>query len=169
MPSVTSSMIGVDLHNPGSTALFALNTVVNGTDGSQWQYCIATGTLTTGMFVQISDAGTANAVTTAIQNAATVPMLIGVAQYTVAQGQYAFMAMRGQNLYVACSGTIPQGVELGLAPSSPGVLVTGAAAIAGSTMAGIFLEASASTATASIAQATLQWPRFPLVGTSARG
>ena len=169
MPSVTSSMIGVDLNNPSSTQLFALNTKVFGTQDSEWQYCIATGTLATGMFVQISQAGTAIALTTAIQNAATVPLDIGVAQYTVPQGQWAYIAKRGQSLYVACTGTIPQGVAVGLAPSSNGVLTTGGAAIAGSTMAGIFLYASASTATASIAQATLQWPRFPLVGTSVLG
>ena len=169
MPSVTSSMIGVDLNNQSSTALFALGTKVFGTGDSEWQYCIATGTLTTGMFVQVNPAGTAQALTTAVQNAATVPVDLAVAQYTITQGQYAFLAKRGQGIYVACTGTIPMTVAVGLAPGSNGVLCTGALAIAGSTMAGIFLEASASTATASIAQATLSWPRLPLVGTSVLG
>ena len=161
-----SSLLGIDFNNPSTTALFALNSQAIGSNDSMFQYCIATGTLTTGQIVQISILGTAIAVTTAILNAATVSMDIGIAQYTVAQGSYAWIAKRGQSLYVQCTGTIPPTVGVGLAPTA-GTLITSLLVAVGQSMAGIFLEASASTATLSIQTCTLQWPRFIAVGGTA--
>ena len=43
MANVTSSIIGVDLNNAGTTQLFALGTKVFGTDDSEWEYILASG------------------------------------------------------------------------------------------------------------------------------
>ncbi len=169
MASTTSSMIGVDLNNPSSTALFAVGTKVFGSNDSEWEYCVATGTLTTGMLCQVSPSGTAIACTTAILNTNNPNVGdIVFPQFTVPQGQYAFMATRGKSLYVYCTGTIPPTVQLGLSPTA-GAIITAAAVAAGQTLAGIMLEVSASTATLSIQTATIQWPRFVTAGTSVVG
>ena len=161
----TSSMIGVDLNNSSTTALFGLNTKAFGSLDSEWQYCIATGTIATGQFVQINTQGTAIAITTAIIANALVPMDIGVCQYTVPQGSYFWVPKRGQQLYVLCSGSLPTTVALGI--NAGGVLGTGLLGV--STMAGVFLEAAATTVAASVVNATLQWPRIVGVGTSVLG
>lgn len=166
MATSVSSMIGVDFNNPSSTALFALGTEALGTQASEWTYCIATGTLSTGQLVSIFPNGTAYAFTTALLAGADVALTtgninLGAIQTYAAQGQYVWVARKGINLYVACSGTIPPG-PVGFAPSA-GLLVTSLLVAVGQTAAGIFITTSASTATASVAQATLQWPR-PLVG-----
>ena len=169
MANVTSSTIGVDLNNPSSTALFALGTKVFGSTDSEWEYCIATGTLATGALVQISPLGTAIACTTAILNTNNPNVGdLGLAQFTIPQGQYAWIPTRGKSLYVACTGTITPVVQIGLSPTA-GTIITGGAVALGQTMAGIQLEVSASTATASITTCTLQWPRFVTAGTSVVG
>lgn len=169
MPNATSSQIGVDLNNPNSTQLFALGTKVLGTGDSEWTYVMATGTLTTGQLVQITPTGTAIAYTTAIlASTSTTDFDVAVAQFTVPQGQYAYVAKRGHAIYVLCTGTIAMGVGVGLSPTA-GSLIVASSVAAGCTMAGIFLEASSSTATASITTATMQWPRFLSAATSVQG
>ena len=164
-----SSLLGVDFNSPSTTALFGLNSQALGSNDSMFQYCIATGTLTTGQLVQISVQGTAIAITTAILGAsAPVSMDIGLAQYTVAQGSFCWIAKRGQGLYVQCTGTLPTTVGLGLSPTA-GTLQTSLAVGLTMTAGGIFLETSASTATLSITTCTLQWPRFLTVSTSVVG
>ena len=166
MATSVSSMIGVDFNNPSSTALFALGTEALGTQASEWTYCIATGTLSTGQLVAIFPAGTAYAFTTALLNGGdtagtTGNLNLGAIQTYATQGQYAWVARKGIDLYVATSGTIPPGA-VGFGPTA-GSIVTGALVAVGQTAAGIFITTSASTATAATAKATLQYPR-PLVG-----
>ena len=162
MSFTTSSQIGVDLNNPSSTALFTLGQKVLGNNDSEWTYVIATGTLTTGMCCSIFSAGTAYAFTTALLNggdtAGTTGFLdLGFAQFTIPQGQYGFVARRGINMYVACTGTVPP-VPVAFSPTA-GVLITALAAAVGMTAAGIFITTSASTATLSVAQAIITYPR----------
>ena len=166
MATSVSSMIGVDFNNPSSTALFALGTEALGTQASEWTYCIATGTLSTGQLVAIFPAGTAYAFTTALLNGGDVAgttgnLNLGAIQTNCPQGQYAWVARKGLDLYVATTGTIPPGA-VGFSPSA-GIICTSLLVAVGQTAAGIFITTSASTATAATAKATLQYPR-PLVG-----
>lgn len=158
-----SSMIGVDFNNPSSTALFGLGSETFGTGGSEWTYCIATGTLTTGQIVSIFSAGTAYAVTTALINGGDVSgttgqLNFGAVQTLVPQGQYAWVARKGVSLYVACTGTCTGGGPLAFSPSA-GVMQNAPAAGVGATSLGIFLTTSASTATLSVAVGTISYPR----------
>ncbi len=166
MPFVNSSVIGVDFNNPSSTALFALGSEVLGSQGSEWTYVVATGTLTTGQLVSIFPSGTAYAFTTALLNGGdtagtTGNLNLGAIQTGCPQGQFAWVARKGINLYVATTGTIPPGF-VGFGPTA-GSVCTGGLVAVGQTAAGIFITTSASTATAATALATLQYPR-PLVG-----
>ena len=131
---VTSSMIGVDLVNSGSTALFALNTKVLGSDNSEWSYVIATAALTTGQCVYIAPQGT-----------------FGV-------GAYGFVALRGMNLYIVCSGTAGPNTSLAFS-ATPGAFVTSLLAAVGNTAAGIFITTSASTGTVVPTLGIVTWPR----------
>ena len=155
---VTSSMIGVDLVNSGSTALFALNTKVLGSDNSEWSYVIATAALTTGQCVYIAPQGTANLMTTAQVAAATAGMQMGFAQGTFGVGAYGFVALRGMNLYIVCSGTAGPNTSLAFS-ATPGAFVTSLLAAVGNTAAGIFITTSASTGTVVPTLGIVTWPR----------
>ena len=173
MAFATSSILGASFTASDSTALFALNQKANGSDNSEWQYVIATGTLTTGMCVYINTAGTAAAFGTAQLNAlVTGGANLGFAQFTIAQGAYGFVAKRGTNMYVMCSGTVPGGAALGWglggAAGSTGALCTAGLVGAGQTAAGIFITTSASTAGISVAVGILTFPR-PYVSAPALG
>ena len=163
MAFANSSMIGVDFNNPSSTALFGLGTEVLGNQGSEWTYCIATGTLSTGMIVSIFSAGTAYALTTALINGGDVvgttgQLNFGTVQTLVPQGQFAWIARKGISLYVACTGTCTGGGALAFSPTA-GVMWNAPAAGVGATSLGIFLTTSASTATLSVAVGTVAYPR----------
>lgn len=163
MAFVTSSKIGVDFNNPSSTALFGLGDEALGTQGSEWTYCIATGTLSTGMIVSIFSQGTAYALTTALIGGGDVLLTtgqlnLGAVQTLVPQGQYAWVARKGISLYVACTGTCTAGAEYAFSANA-GVIQNAPAAAVGHTARGIFLTTSASTATLSVAVGTLQYPR----------
>lgn len=169
MAFVNSSMIGVDFNNPSSTALFGLGSTTLGTQASEWTYCIATGTLTTGMICAIFPLGTAYALTTALVAGGdalgtTGNLNLGAVQTLAAQGQYVWVARKGIGLYVATTGTIPP-TYVGHAAAA-GVLQTALAVAVGNTAAGIFITTSASTATGATALATLIFPR-PLAGVPA--
>lgn len=168
MAFANSSTIGVDFNNPSSTALFGLGTEVLGNQGSEWTYCVATGTLSTGMIVSIFSGGTAYAVTTALINGGDVLLTtgqlnMGAVQTLVPQGQFAWIARKGISLYVACTGTCTGGAEYAFSPTA-GVIQNAPAAGVGVTARGIFLTTSASTATLSVAVGTLQYVR-PIAST----
>ncbi len=168
MATNVSSMIGVDFNNPSSTALFGLGTETLGTQGSEWTYCIATGTLSTGMIVTILSAGTAYALTTALVNGGdalltTGQINLGAVQTLVPQGQYAWVARKGISLFIACTGTCTGGAEYAFSPTA-GVIQNAPAAGVGNTARGVFLTTSASTATLSVAVGTLSFPR-PIAST----
>lgn len=153
-----SSVLGASLTASDTTKLFALGTRIQGTDDTWWEYVEATATYTTGQLLLVTPAGTAVNFTTAKLAAPTVNGLdVGVAQFTVSQGEFAFIAKQGRNLYLLCTGTIAAGT--GVALGADGKLQAMAAAAAGGTMAGIHITTSASTATASVAVGTVTWPR----------
>lgn len=167
MAFATSSLLGASFTSADSSALFALNQKALGSDNSEWQYVIATGTLTTGMSVWINTAGTAQCMGTfQLNTLATGGADIGFAQFTLTQGQYGFVAKRGTNLYIQCSGTVGGGAQVGWgvpgAQGNTGALCTGGFVGVGCTAAGIFITTSASTAGISLATGIVTFPR-PLV------
>lgn len=159
MSFVTSSIIGANLNASSATQLFTLNQTVLGNDGSEWQYIKATGTLATGALVTIFPAGTAQAATTAnlIAPGAGVGYSMGFTQFQLAEGEFGFVAKRGHNLVVLCSGTVAPTNVLYLA-NTPGALTTSAAS---ATLAGIYITTSASTASLVMSgRAILNYPRI---------
>lgn len=156
----TSSLIGANFSSTDSTALFALGTLSSATNGQTVQYVEATSTFVTGQLVLITPAGTAMSATTARLTANANGYEIGAAQGIVSQGEFGWVARNGRNLYVLCTGTVTAGGESGVGFSAGGGRLENAAAIAvGNTCFGIYITTSASTATASVATATLTWPR----------
>ena len=167
MAFVTSSMLGVDLNAASSTAQFALNTKVLGTDNSDWQYVYATAALTTGQIVNIFAGGTAIALTTAMlggtPTSATGPLDLGVVQFPISSSMYGFVAKRGTNLQVAVSGTCPIGLAAGYSFAGDALVTAGLAV--SSTALGFFPYTSGAsanggaTAGRSIMLAVLVYPR----------
>ena len=158
MAFVTSSLLGADFTQSNSTALFALNQVALGSDGSEWVYIKATGTLATGALVAIMPSGTARAATTAILCTPDVAEGFSLAftQFQLAQGTFGFAAKRGHNMVVQCSGTVANLNVLYLA-NTPGALST---AMSSATLAGIYITTSASTASLTMSgRAILNYPR----------
>jgi hypothetical protein len=84
-------------------------------------------------------------------------MDIGIAQTAIAAGSYGWVAKKGQNLMVLCSGTCPSGVPVGFTNS--GTLVTAGNVGVSLTAVGVFITTSASTGTPSVANALVTYPR----------
>ena len=160
-----SSLIGANFAGTGSTALFALGTTAVGTDGSEWQYVEATATFITGEIVLLYPTGSAYTFTTALLTANANGIDLGFSQGVITQGEFGWMAKRGRNMYVLCTGTVTAGGENGVAFSANSGRLENAPAVGvGQTALGIYITTSASTATASAAIATLTWPRPSLAG-----
>lgn len=160
MPTVNSSLIGANLTGSDATALFALGTVADATDGGRYQYVLATSTLITGALVLVQQNGTAQVLTTAQLTGGAGGQRIAAAQGLINQDQYGWVATQGQNLYVLCTGTVTASASGGAAFSANSGRLQNAAAVGvGATALGIWITTSASTATASVARATLTFPR----------
>lgn len=162
MAFASSSQIGVDLNNASTTQLFALGYKVFGSDDSEWTYALASGSIVTGQFVQLIGGGTAGPLQTANLVYNSVALDIGVAQFTVSAGLYAFFAKRGRNLYALVSGsTIPGGNSW--AWGNTGTMVSSLLAAVGNSAAGIFLTTSSNPAVAAstvvVQGLTMVWPR----------
>ena len=160
----TSRLIGANFSSNDSTMLFALGTQANGTNGALYEYVCATATLNTGQLCFINPAGSAQMLQTASLTANANGLQIGAAQNIIDQGNYGWVAVHGQNLYVMCTGTVTAGGENGVAFSANSGRPQNAPACGvGATCFGIYITTSASTATASVAVATLVWPRGVLM------
>ncbi len=158
MPNVTSSVLGASLTRSDSTQLFALNQVIRGSDASEWQYVVTTGTLTTGMMVTINTDGTAIAAASSnlVAPDGTVGYSLGFAQFSISGLMYGFVAKRGHNMYIRTSGTVAPLNVLYLQTGSNTVIGTAATAC---TLGGIYITTSASTATIATAIGILTYPR----------
>ena len=160
MATVNSSLIGANLNASDSTALFALGTSVDTTDGGRYQYIEATSTLVTGALVLIDQAGTARALLTAYLTGGSLGQRFGVSQAQINQSEFGWVAKQGQNLYILCTGTVTAASGNGFAFSANSGRLQNAAAVGvGASALGIWITTSASTATASVALATLTYPR----------
>lgn len=156
--TAVSSLIGANLSSTGSTALFALGTVCNTDDGGVYEYVEATATFTTGQLVSLTPNGTALNFVTANCVLTQNGIDIGAFQGDISQGEFGWVAKKGRNLYVLCTGTIAAGALAGLSAGGGRLQIATGVAV-GHTLFGIYVTTSASTGTASVAVATLSWPR----------
>lgn len=162
MAFATSSQIGVDLANASTTQIFALGTKVLGSDNSEWEYVLASGSITTGQFVQVIGSGTAGVLLTSNLVFNSAALDLGVAQFTISAGLFGFVAKRGRNLYALVSGSsVPGGNSWAYGPL--GAMVTSLLAAVGNSAAGIFLTTSSNPAVAAstvvVQGLTMVWPR----------
>ena len=163
--TAVSSLIGANLSSSDTTALFALGTRINSTDGGVFQYAEATSTFITGELVLLNPTSTAKTLLTALLTAGTQGINIAAAQNIINQGEFGWFATQGRNLYILCTGTCTAGSELGFGfAANSGRLQSVAAVGVASTALGFFITTSASTATESVAVGTLTWPRAVTMG-----
>ena len=157
-----SSLIGANLNGSDATALFALGTIVNASNGTRFEYVCCSGTFTTGYMVLVNPAGTAWAYTTALMTqgiALTGGQDIGWVQGLINQSEYGWVAKQGRDIYVLCTGTMTAGSTVGVAVASTGRLRGQPTAEANSTLMGVYITTATTTAEASIGVATVTWPR----------
>mgnify|MGYP001608701935 CR=1 FL=1 len=171
MATQTSSLIGADLSGlGGTTQLFALGTIAQGSAGSEWEYIEVTSTHVTGKIVVINQNGTGKVALPAMMTANGTQAQFGFVQNTVNQSEFAWVAKRGRGLYVLTSASLTLGGDsvLGLALSAnSGRLIAQPAAAVGATMFGIFILSAVGTADLAAgvpALASLLWPRNVLNG-----
>ena len=162
MAFATSSQIGVDLNSASTTQLFALGYRVTGSDDSIYEYVLASGSITTGQFVQVIGGGTAGVFLTANLVYNSLALDIGVAQFTISAGSYGFVAKQGRNLYALFQGSsIPGGY--GVAFATGGAICTSLMAAAGNSAAGLFMTNSSNPAVAAatvvVQGLTMVWAR----------
>lgn len=160
--TAVSSLIGANLNSSDATALFARGTIAEATDGCRYEYVEASGTFTTGHMVMVSPGGTAWGYTTAFMTGGLSQGGGGDmawVQGLINQNEFGWVAKQGRNLYVLCTGTLTGNSTVGVAVASTGRLRSQPAAEANATLFGVVITTSASTATASVAVATITWPR----------
>lgn len=161
MPTLTSSLIGVDLSGVGGTTqLFALGTPASGTGNTEWCYVEATATFVTGEIVIVNPAGTAKTLISSLLTANADGYDVGFCQNVISQGEFGWVAKRGRDVYVLVTGTLTAASDNGLAlGANSGRLVAGTAG--GNTMFGVVLTESVSASgVRSVSKAVLTWPRF---------
>mgnify|MGYP003394004366 CR=1 FL=1 len=101
MAVITSSVLGVDLNNYSSTALFARGTMINGTDGSLFEYVNTLSAIAEGNAVGIDESGNASNLTTTL---ATTVKKAGVAQISIAVSTFGWVQRMGKmNVQVAAN------------------------------------------------------------------
>jgi len=95
MTYATSGMIGVDLENQSSTALFKVGTMVTADDGSEWIYVLAGSAITIYDTVHVNSAFSANPLTPALARSGGE---IGFAQRAFTNARYGWVMKRGRPL-----------------------------------------------------------------------
>ena len=162
MATQTSSLIGASLTgaNSDATALFALGSVAEGTNGTRWEYVQATATFVTGEFVLLNAFGTAKTLLTALLTFSTPEGIdMAVCQGLINQGEHGWVAKQGRGLYVLCTGTLAVGALIGFGANS-GRLIGQAGAAVGNTMLGVYLVSAAPDPSGQVVTlATITWPR----------
>lgn len=160
--NVNQSMVGVDLNNTSTTALFTLGQSVTGTQNSEWVYVQANGAVSAGDICEINATGTASRATTAGPRTSVTEL--GVAQNAFADQEYGWIARRGYNMTVAISATVQPALtgtaELYIATTSGKLSNTSASA----TVRGIIINNGSATATTTTTTGTLTWPRIVVSG-----
>lgn len=150
----TDGTLGIKFTETTTDAKFELGTIKHGTHDTEWIYVKATVACVLGTMVVVDGAGVAALATAAV---AAKGKRIGFCQNAFAADDYGWVAIRGDRLTAAVSGTAVPDVQL-YAATTGGALSTTATA---GTLEGVNLLTGVST-TAAIATATLvaTWPHF---------
>lgn len=158
-----SSAIGVDLNNSSSTQLFALGAIVQGSDGSIWQYVKAASTISAYAVVVIGVSGTAQMADQRKQADATAAWQFAVAQCTFAPDGYGWVPVHGVgggNGYfrVKTSGSVSTALSLYLGSGSGNLTIS---ATTSATMAGIAMVTGIDTANTAVTNmpCVISWPK----------
>ena len=111
---VSSSKLGVDLNTTSSTALFALGEMVEGSDGTIWEYVNASTSVSAYAIVAINASGTMAMASVAD---AVAGRQLAVAQAAFAASEYGWVPIRGtgganNQMRVLCSSTMSGGNAL---------------------------------------------------------
>jgi len=152
----SSSIIGVDLQNPGTTQLFALGTTTDGTGGSKWVYCQASTSVTAYKVVALSTAGAMG-----MASGADVlgGLVLGVAQTAFASAEFGWVPIKGGKFGVMTTGSCSVGNQTYVAASSSPTGIASISASGSCTMLGLYLVAVVDTANASVATCVLSYPQ----------
>lgn len=137
----TSGLIGPRLTDTTTTADYKLGQRVQGTDGTEWVYCVSSGAITQYQAVGINEDFDAYSLTSTL---AAQSDAIGFAQNAFAAGEYGWVAVRGTNIKVRTKASAVADTQL-WTTASAGVLddATAAGALK---IDGVVLVSSASTA-----------------------
>ena len=154
----TSSRIGVDLQNPGSTQLFALGETVDASNDSVWVYVQASTSVTAFKMVAYNTAGAMGMASAAdIVNG----LQLGVAQTAFASAEYGWVPIKGSPFDLMVTGSVTAGGPAYCALSGIGTGMCAASATASLTLNGIAIltsEGSAATST-TVCQVVLSYPK----------
>ena len=164
--NTTSSVIGADMNNTSTTALFALGTKISGTNNTEWTYCQSTAAFITGELVAIRSNGTAVSASTLILTSGAAigggagagGIEVGWAQGNWAALDFGWMCKRGDAVTVLMSGTAVPNTQL-YAQYGQAIGCLGTTAASGTIM-GVQLNASSSTSSLVLTTAVITWPRL---------
>ena len=151
----TSSKVGVDLNNAGTTQLFALGDQVQSTGQSRWVYVRAATSVTAYKVVAISTGGTCGM---ASGTDVLSGLLLGIAQTAIPASSYAWVPIEGSPLGVMTTGSCSVANLVYIAASSTPTGIVSISASGSCTMLGISLLSVVDTAGATVAQCVLTFP-----------
>lgn len=159
----TSSLVGVDFNTTSTTQLFALGTKANGSDGTEFLYCVASSAITAFKCVTINGAYSV-AMVSAADMLDDPGGRVGYAQTAFAASEYGWVPIAG-TVYIMTTGSntlTASGVPVCVGGSAVSTGMSSMVATTTNTMQGIQIVAHGSggqTATATAAQAIISYPR----------
>lgn len=109
MPTNISQTLGINFTREDSTQNYALGTIVNGTDGTMWQYVEFGSAVAQYEWVAIDENNLALVGTSAL---ADVFHRIGIAQTTFTSAQYGWVVVNGTNVTATFDGTAAVDIQL---------------------------------------------------------
>jgi hypothetical protein len=150
---VQNSTVGTDLNNGSATALFAVGTHLLGTQGSEWVYVQANTSIVGNTVVAFNSAFTCGM---ASGGDLTTGQQLAIAQTSISSQAFGWVAIRGDNLTCAITGTASFVGAWCLAASDVPTGVLSNTITASNTLGGVQMTATASGSVASFA---VTWPR----------
>ena len=155
-----SSLIGVDFNTASTTQLFALGTTAEGSDGSLWQYVVASTSVSAYAVVAINVAGTC-AMASVVD--AVSGLQLAVSQIAIPASSYAWVPVHGVGgpngtFKVLCSATMSGGNALYVG-SQTGVVSIQASSSATVQGITVYAASGADHATTTSLACVISWPK----------
>lgn len=158
---VQSSTVGVDLNNASATQLFALGTHVLANSGTEFVY-VQANTSIVGLSVVAYNSGTFTCAMASSGDAGN-GMQVAVAQTSISSQAFGWVAIRGVGLTVLQTGTVSVAATWYIAGSAGGGTgILSSQISASGTVLGV--NVFPLTASGSVAQVTMTWPRYNTIG-----